>query len=313
MKDSWSLAIGPMCGLALFAIVVLSWGSAVAAPWEVPIDGPRQHQEVQKKLAAKRKQIAAIEPVVTQMWNAIYQVNLSEREAKVFTNLVTPERVDYWVQLEDPQFNGVKMTALYALMKQPWFQSDDPEARFHVTFNTPSGSVTWILYPEAYDVLVKSTQDLRLPFVCRVVLLDSDNAILAMANEYLNLEIPRSTENVAYDQYGKPYALTRKVDFDKPVLFTWLQVAEQALMERLGNKLSNRGFKVVPGDGGNVLAEMGGMSGSVKQKTEEAFYAKDFKARQIRFWGLPTDMLSKISRLRVLRPSDTLLLYKGLE
>lgn len=298
------------CLLPLFLALC---GPAVGAPWEVAVDGDRQYAEVAQKLAAKRAQVEAIEPIARKMWDTIYEVHLSEKDAKIFTNLITPERVDYWVQLEEPRFAEAKLSELLSLMKDRVFRTDDPEARFQVEFKTAVGSVTWALYPEAYDVLVKSTQDLRLPFVCRVVLLDKDNGILAMANEYLNLEIIPGREKVMTDQFGRPFALTRTVDLTRPVLYTWVQIADQVLMERLGNRLGKSGFKVVPDEGGNVIAEMGGMSANVEAKAEEAFYGKNFDARQIRFLGLPTNVISRVLRLRVLRPTDTLLLYKGME
>ena len=300
--------------LVFAAFLVLGVASAWATPWEVPIDGNQQDSEVARKLASKRGQIIAIEPIVKLMWDAIYQVNLSNNSAKIFTNLVTPERIDYWVTLDEPQFDATKMRELQTAMNQPQLQTSDPEARYEVAFTMPGGTVTWKLYPEAYDVLVKSTQDLRLPFVCRVVLLDKDNGILAMANEYLNLEVKSGAPSVSMDQNGRPYAMKRTVDFTKPVLYTWVQIAEQKLMETLGNKLSKRGFKVTSdGNASQVLSEMGGMSGSVEQDTEESFYGKNFTARQIRFWGLPVQVIRNITKLRVLRPTDTLLLYKGME
>ena len=276
--------------LVLASVLLGATGPAAAreALWELDTAGDAHADEVRELLAKKRAQEALMRDVVDALWG-VHEVHVSSPQtATPYDQFSVPDKVRFVVPV-GVGYDANVLSKVSTMLRSREFQEGDQV----ITFRLPQGQFAIRLYDEVVPIFDKLTDQRDLTYVCRVVLLDENQEVLVKSDSFLyarvvDLDFTRSPWVGNYRRVNVPEALKA---FGPPQPMGGAVGAEiEAYYATLFEDLQQ---------------ELNGFLGQA-----DDFYILE-SSDHIQFDYLPLEDLERVHSVRVLRPDDALLLYRG--
>ena len=270
----------------ILALVLGSSGLAIAGEgrWELNTDGEDQARYVRDLLERKRAQEAAIRDVVSLLWN-VYEVHVKDPFVSTpYNQFNVPDKVQYSVPVR-VSYNREVLADATRILRSKVFSRGDTS----VVITMPDGGIAIQLYDEVLPVFENLSNNRQLTFICRVVLLDENQEVLGKSDSFLYAKVRdlNFTQAPWVGNFRKVSVPTSMLEFQPP---NPADVdAEDAAAQEIQDLASD-------------LNAFFGLA--------EEFYILE-ESDRVLFDYLPIRNLERVHTIRVLRPDDALLLYKG--
>ena len=270
--------------LVAMALGMATTASAGEGRWELDTDGADQARYVRDLLERKRAQEAAVRDVIELLWG-VYEVHVQDPVVRTpYNQFNVPDKVQYSVPVR-VSYNRTVLTEVYRILRSKVFLRGD----HGVAIALPDGLLNIQLYDEVLPVFENLSNNRQLTFICRVVLLDENQEVLGKSDSFL-------------------YAKVRDLNF---TITPWVGNFRKVTVPD-----SVRGFKPPnPADAdaqGPAAQEVQALAADLNSffGMAEEFYILE-ESNRVLFDYLPIRSLERVQTIRVLRPDDALLLYKG--
>ena len=247
--------------------------------WEVPADGSRQVDDIGRLRAKKEAQQARVRELVEILWDELYEVYVSDStDIQTYNQFSVPNQVRYSIPVS-VRYNANTLEAARRVLGSPELTGGQNA----LSFTLPSGRMTIYLYDEVLPIFNALSDGGRWPFQCRVVLLDENQEVLGRSDSVL-------------------YVYANALNFTaSPWVGSYAQVSNPPELDSLAGLAG-------PDAGTESMKLIEDLRGCFS--TADTFYYLASSDRVL-FEYLSLDILDRVASIRVLRPDDALLLYRG--
>ena len=273
---------GWMCVLAV--VLCTPVASAREGRWELDTDGADQARYVRELLERKRAQEAAIRDVIELLWD-VYEVHVQDPIVKTpYNQFNVPDKVQYSVPVR-VSYNREVLSRATQILRSKVFSRGDQG----VVFTMPDGGFAIQLYDEVVPIFENLSNNRQLTFICRVVLLDENQEILGKSDSFLYAKVRglNFTQAPWVGNFRKVSVPTSVLEFQPP------NPQDVDAEDPAAQEIQD------------LAKDLNSFFGLA-----EDFYILE-ESDRVLFDYLPIRSLERVNSIRVLRPDDALLLYKG--